>query len=163
MARSRRASGVEFRRTGSMVAALFTHHTSRAQDPNLHTHAVTANATQRGDGTFGSLHSIELYEAKMVAGQVYRSALARAALALGYEVRASNHGLFEIEGVPANVLEAMSQRRAAVVEKLAEWGKDSPRDVSRAALTTRSSTSRSKRHSPSHSWIDYSNRHRFNA
>lgn len=140
--RSRRPSGVEFRRTGSMVAALFTHHTSRAQDPNLHTHAVVANATQRGDGTFGSLHSIELYEAKMVAGQVYRSALARAAFALGYEVRASKDGLFEIEGVPANVVDAMSQRRAAVVEKLATWGKDTPRDGSRAALTTRPSKQR---------------------
>jgi conjugative relaxase-like TrwC/TraI family protein len=152
--RSRRASGIEFRRTGSMVAALFTHHTSRAQDPNLHTHAVVANATQRNDGTFGSLHSIELYEAKMVAGQVYRSALARAALALGYEVRASKDGLFEIEGVPANVLEAMSQRRAAVVEKLAEWGKDSQRDTSRAALTTRPSKQRASHAALSERWRD---------
>lgn len=150
--RTRRASGVEFRRTGSLVAALFTHHTSRAQDPNLHTHAVVANATQRGDGTFGSLHSIELYEAKMVAGQVYRSALARAALALGYEVRAGKDGLFEIEGVPANVMEAMSQRRAAVVEKLAEWGADSPRDRSRAALTTRPSKQRASHATLSERW-----------
>ncbi len=150
--RQRGASGVEFRTTESLVSALFTHHTSRAQDPNLHTHAVVANATQRSDGTFGSIHSIEFYESQLAVGQVYQSALAKAVTALGYDIEPRKDGLFEIVQVPKDVVAAMSQRRAAVVEKVESWGADSRRDRDRAALTTRQSKQRSSHSELSDRW-----------
>src|SRR5690606_18185981 len=84
--RQRTSEGQVFEGTGSMVVARFTHHTSRNQDPSLHTHSVVMNATEDAQGTWRSLHSIELFRNKMVAGQIYRNELAREALALGYSL-----------------------------------------------------------------------------
>ncbi|MCX7116922.1 MAG: conjugative relaxase, partial [Legionellales bacterium] len=36
--------------TGNLVVGKFRHETSRAQDPQLHTHAIVMNLTQRSDG-----------------------------------------------------------------------------------------------------------------
>ena len=41
-----------FVRTENMAAAMFTHSTSRALDPQLHTHIVILNATLRDDDHF---------------------------------------------------------------------------------------------------------------
>ena len=85
-----------------MVAAVFMHHTSRNQDPNLHSHAVVANATQRDNGAWVSVQSRELFRHKMLLGQIYRSALAREATRLGYDVvRTDRDGRFELAAVDA--------------------------------------------------------------
>ena len=43
--RVRRGGSCQDRLTGNVVAALFTHDTSRALDPHLHTHCIVFNAT----------------------------------------------------------------------------------------------------------------------
>ena len=40
--------------TGNLIIARFNHDTSRAQDPQIHTHSVVINATQNGDKGVGS-------------------------------------------------------------------------------------------------------------
>ncbi len=136
--RVRTPTGTLFVRTGNMAAAVFTHHTSRAQDPNLHSHAVINNVTQRGDGGFGSLHSKELFANKMAIGQVYRSSLARRALELGYDIeKTHSDGRFEIVGVPEDLVQLMSSRRADIESKLAQWKASDPESAARAALMTR--------------------------
>jgi conjugative relaxase-like TrwC/TraI family protein len=44
-------------RTAGLIAATFEHSTSRAQDPQLHTHCLIANLAPRRDGTWGTLES----------------------------------------------------------------------------------------------------------
>ncbi|MBC8674362.1 relaxase domain-containing protein [Aeromonas hydrophila] len=41
-------------KTSNIAAALMTHTTSRAGDPNLHTHSNIINMTQRPDGHWGA-------------------------------------------------------------------------------------------------------------
>ncbi|MBE0617465.1 MAG: relaxase domain-containing protein, partial [Proteobacteria bacterium] len=92
--------------TGNLVVATFDHATSRELDPQLHTHAVVANLTRRNDGSWGALHNPSLFPDKMHLGRVYRSELARGPKALGYapEITAAEKGLFEVKGVPHDLL-----------------------------------------------------------
>lgn len=130
--------GKIFVRTENLLAARFTHHTSRNQDPALHSHVVVANATQDASGQWRSVHSIELFRSKMAIGQVYRSELAREVLALGYDIKVDEkQGTWEIPTVPDEYRTLMSSRRAQIEQKLAEWGKNGAEDAARAALVTR--------------------------
>lgn len=47
--------------------ALFTHYSSRAFDPQVHTYALLINLAVRQDGTTGALWSQEFLRAKMTA------------------------------------------------------------------------------------------------
>lgn len=125
--------------TGNLVVAMFQHDTSRAQDPQLHTHALVLNATQRDDGKWRSLHSRPHFEHKMAAGNVYRAALALSLQRAGFEIEQTHaDGRFEIAGVPKEVLETFSKRRADIDAKLTEWNQDGAEMSARAALKTRS-------------------------
>src|SRR3990167_1988860 len=68
--------------TGSMVAAVFQHAASRASDPQLHSHALIANATKGQDGKWRSVESLSIYQDIKGLGQVYRETLAPAVTAL---------------------------------------------------------------------------------
>jgi conjugative relaxase-like TrwC/TraI family protein len=131
-------AGTIFERTGSMLVARFTHHTSRNQDPNLHTHALVANATLTPEGQWRSVHSREFFNNKMAAGQIYRAALARELLALGYVIEKTHtDGRFEVIGVPKELVDEMSSRRTQIESKLAEWGAADAETAAKAALVTR--------------------------
>lgn len=138
--RQRTSEGQVFEGTGSMVVARFTHHTSRNQDPSLHTHSVVMNATEDAQGTWRSLHSIELFRNKMVAGQIYRSELAREALALGYSLEVHGKGgTFELREIPESYRQALSTRRAQVGAWLRDRGLTGSELAAKAALYTRPS------------------------
>ena len=136
-----RRSGILGRKTeqtGNLVVALFQHDTSREQDPQLHTHALVMNATQREDGKWRSLHSRPLFEHKMAAGNVYRAALALALQKAGFEIeRTHSDGRFEITSVPREVAEHFSKRRVAIDQKLEAWGQDGAEMSAKAAIMTR--------------------------
>lgn len=136
--RARTSVGRLFLRTQSMVAALFTHHTSRNQDPNLHTHSVLANLTQRWDGKWVSVHSRPLFDSKMAIGVIYRAALAREVLRLGYDIEQTHRdGRFEIQGVSRALIKAMSTRRTEIESELKKMGVDDAASAALAALLTR--------------------------
>ena len=73
---------------------------------------------------------------------IYRGELAQGLGELGYRVEKTHaDGRFEIEGVPREVIDAFSTRRAEIEAAMAERGmgesKDSPHLADRAALLTR--------------------------
>lgn len=107
--------------TGSLVVATFQHLTSRAHDPQLHTHAVIINATKGSDRTWRSLEERGLFRCLKGLGAIYRQELAHAVSELGYATERTKTG-FEIAGVPHAALGAMSQRRAAIAAHLAVQG-----------------------------------------
>lgn len=94
-----------------MLAASYTHRTSRAGDPHLHEHMIVANAVQGVDGEWSSLHGTLLYEHSRVASGVYRAKVrgALADLNLGWEF--SPDGLAEPTIVPHDVCREFSRRR----------------------------------------------------
>lgn len=85
MAATRIRQGGEVRRdaTGNLGIATFRHATSRAQDPQLHTHAVVINATQDKDGSWRSLEPRAFYQLQKEIGAIYRQELAHGVAALG--------------------------------------------------------------------------------
>jgi len=108
-------------RTGNLVVARFTHDLSRACDPQLHTHCVMVNATQRADGQWRATDNQVIYRHKLLLGALYRSELAHELQALGYSVRLTHgDGRFELTHFNENQIKAFSQRSAAIEAYLKE-------------------------------------------
>lgn len=105
--------------TGKMVAAAFTHDTSRNLDPQLHTHLIVANMTE-SDGKWKALATDYIHNAgfietvmkmQVTLGKIYRNALRERVEALGHEIEeVGPHGMWEIKGVPEEVREEFSSR-----------------------------------------------------
>lgn len=129
--RVRHGGAVTREATGNLIVASFQHGTSRAQDPQLHTHNVIMNATQGEDGAWRSLEPRALYQLQKQIGAIYRQELALNVRALGYEIEAGKDSLFEIKGVSTEVMAAFSTRSAEIEAALGERG--SSRDTASAA------------------------------
>ena len=127
--------------TGKLAVATFRHNTSRAQDPQLHTHSVILNATQDREGAWRSVESRAFFQVYKDAGAVYRQALAQGARELGYAVREGRGSTFELAGVPDAAIKAFSARGSKVEETLAARGKTraeaSAAEKATIALSTR--------------------------
>jgi conjugative relaxase-like TrwC/TraI family protein len=117
-ARVRLEGANEDRTTANWIIAAYRHDTSRELDPQLHTHAVTANLTYDGvEGRWKALQASGLYERRAYLTEVYRNALAHEVYGLGYEIeprrdsKGRDHG-FEIRGVSDELLGKYSVRSA---------------------------------------------------
>lgn len=134
----RKLNGTQREATVGLVAALFEHSTSRAQDPQLHTHCLIANVAPRQDGGWGSIESRDLYLWQRSAGAMYRTELASLLRVLGFSIEADRDA-FQIIGVPKQVCEYYSKRAQRIREELAKMG--NARSASKvgdiAALNTR--------------------------
>ena len=112
--------------TGKWVAAKFEHDNSRPVDgyaaPQLHTHVVFFNMTERENGEVRALQPKELYRTQQYATAVYRSELADRLQELGYEIERGRSGQPEIAGYTREYLEASSPRRQQITEHLTEQG-----------------------------------------
>lgn len=120
--RVRHGGSVTREATGNLVVASFQHGTSRAQDPQLHTHNVIMNATQGEDGSWRSLEPRAIYQLQKQIGAIYRQELALKVRELGYEVDPGKDSMFEIKGVSADVMAAFSTRSAEIEAALGERG-----------------------------------------
>ena len=134
---TRRGEGGTDREEGKLVFATFEHGTSRAQDPQLHTHALVLNVCIRQDKTTGTIESRELYQNKMAAGALYRAELAaQLEKRLGVETQRKN-SWFEVKGVDQGLIEEFSKRREEIEKKLSSRGHSSQRAADVATLDTR--------------------------
>ena len=119
--RVRKHSNQRDRTTGNLAAAAFTHTSSRALDPLLHTHFTVFNATfDETERSWKALQAGGMYDAIRYGTAVYRNELARRVRAIGYRTIQAKHG-FEIEGVSPEVLKRFfkrSQQRDAVVKEV---------------------------------------------
>lgn len=104
--------------TGSLLYARFTHDTSRALDPQLHTHCFVMNMTRDGE-RIRSVDPAELYRAQGFLTAVYRAELAREAQALGYRLEVKGDGSFELTGYRKEQLAVFSKRRAEILAAMA--------------------------------------------
>ena len=120
-ARVRKQGNQGYRTTGNLVAASFVHDSSRALDPQLHTHFTVFNATfDEQERCWKALEARGMYDAIRYGTAVYRNELAKRVQQIGYRIVPAKHG-FEIEGVSGEVLKRFSKRsqqRDAVVKEL---------------------------------------------
>lgn len=133
--------------TKNLVAALFLHDTNRNLEPHLHTHAIIANATyDENSEKFKTLSSdkagnsqgfVEVtWNNKIALGKLYRSFLKEELAAQGFEFEhTGKNGLWEIKGIPSEVLKEFSTRRQEILESVEKDA--SARSLSVAAKDTR--------------------------
>jgi conjugative relaxase-like TrwC/TraI family protein len=129
--------------TGKFAAATFEHDTARPVEgyaaPQLHTHAVIFNVTERESGQTRSLQPQELFASQSYATNVYRSELAVRLNDLGYKVERGEWGEPQIAGYSTEYLAANSLRREQVKDYIRANGIDGPAAAQIAAHRTRDS------------------------
>lgn len=141
--RIRKNGADEDRATGNLVGASFLHNSSRALDPQLHTHFTLFNCTwDKSEKRWKALQTSGMFGAIHYATEVYRNDLRHRLHELGYGTRKTANG-FEIEGVAPKIISRFSKRaqeRDAMVSKLEqELGRKlSNNEVSHAVHKTRS-------------------------
>lgn len=141
-----------FEKTNNLTAATFLHSSSRALDPNMHTHMVILNMTERLDKMWRALSSrsrkdIEnlhhgfsdiIYQNQHYLGLVYMSTLAKEVKALGFDIRIKDiYGNFEIEGVSDEVIQHLSKRRDEIKKDMEERGTYSAKAAEVSNVETR--------------------------
>lgn len=134
---TRRGKGGHSLEQAGLIVATFEHSTSRALDPQLHTHALVMNVGVRDDGSTGTLSSLSLFETKMAAGALYRLHLSSV---LERDLGVPLHRFrswFEVTGVPEELIAEFSKRREAIEAELDRRGVDSAEGAAMAAIETR--------------------------
>ena len=107
-----RKGGIEDkdRVTGNLVSAAFLHTSSRALDPQVHTHFVLFNATwDNTERRWKALQTSAMFDAIHYGTAAYRNELARRLHQLGYSLRRTGTA-FEIEGVSPVLIDQFSKR-----------------------------------------------------
>lgn len=128
----KKVKGKSYReRTGNMVIGKFRHEMSRAKDPQMHTHAVVLNMTQRKDKAWRALSNEDIFRVHHEVDALYKAELAKGLQELGYAIRlVDDKGNFELDHISRDQIEAFSARSRVIEEALANEGK------TRATATT---------------------------
>ena len=105
----------QFVDTAGLTIAKFRQTTSRADDPQIHTHAVISSKVSTADGRWWALDARYLKRKQRMIGGIYQSVL-RAELAhrfgVGWEPIVN--GQAEIAGTPPELVEVFSKRTGQV-------------------------------------------------
>jgi conjugative relaxase-like TrwC/TraI family protein len=132
LVRVREAGELKWQTAQSLVAAKFTHNTSRltadqhkggVPDPQLHTHVVVL-AAERRDGKFAAVDSRQAFLSARENGAWYRSVLAQNLQALGLQIErgtGKDGRYFGIKGVPKELAERWSARTGQIEKAAREF------------------------------------------
>ena len=127
--------------TAKFIAAKFEHDTARPVDgyvaPQLHTHAVIFNITERENGQYRAVQPQSLFASQQFATAVYQSELTYRLRQLGYEIIAGRSGAPEIKGYTQEYLDASSPRSQQIRAYLERTGRTGSEAAEIAAHSTR--------------------------
>jgi conjugative relaxase-like TrwC/TraI family protein len=130
-------NGVHLIKGDGLTIAAFRHRSSRAGDPQLHTHAVVVNATTAG-GRTTTLDGRALYAHAKTASYLYQASLRhQLAARLGVEWSPVDKGIAEIKGIDEPVRRHFSRRRAEILASMRDRGGRSAHAAQIATLETR--------------------------
>lgn len=124
----------------SCAIAAFTHHTSRADDPNTHTHNVVLNVTKAA-GKIRAINGKDLYDLQTKVRSVYHDAVARLAVEKGFAIRfeqtrsGATHP--ELKNVTREQVKAFSKRSTAIQRVMDKKGADDYATSKQVARGTR--------------------------
>jgi conjugative relaxase-like TrwC/TraI family protein len=135
--------------TGKFIAAKFEHDTARPVEgyvaPQLHTHAVVFNVTERNNGQSRAIQPQSLFASQQFATAIYQSELTYKLRQFGYEITTGRSGAPEIKGYTQEYLDASSPRSQQIREYLERTGRSGKEAAEIAAHSTRD---RKEIHSP---------------
>jgi conjugative relaxase-like TrwC/TraI family protein len=127
--------------TGKFIAAKFEHDTARPVDgyvaPQLHTHAVVFNVTERDNGQPRAIQPQSLFASQQFATAIYQSELTYKLRQLGYEITTGRSGAPEIKGYTQEYLDASSPRSQQIRAYLERTGRSGKEAAEIAAHSTR--------------------------
>jgi conjugative relaxase-like TrwC/TraI family protein len=130
--------------TAGWAVAGFVHRTSRAGDPQVHTHCLVPNVVRREDGRCVAIAARPMFVWARAAGSVYQAELQRLlSLRLGVEWQPDRSNTREIAGFDRDTLLAFSKRTVEIEAELEAKGAtyESPalrmRADDKASLATR--------------------------
>jgi conjugative relaxase-like TrwC/TraI family protein len=125
-------------RTDGLVAVAFEHRTSRAMDPQLHTHVVVPNLIRGADGQWSAVDTRALHRHARTAGYLYQSVLRHWLTAtLGVEWQPVRRGQADLAGIPVDAVALFSTRRAQIESHLDGTGTTGSQAAQIACLATR--------------------------
>ena len=127
--------------TGKFAVAKFEHDTARPVNgyaaPQLHTHAVIFNVTERDNGETRALQAHGLFQSQQFATAIYQAELTYRLRDLSYEIERGRSGAPEIKGYTQEYLDASSLRSQQIREYLEKTGHSSKESAEIAAHSTR--------------------------
>ena len=127
--------------TGKFIAAKFEHDTARPVDgyvaPQLHTHAVIFNVTERETGQPRAIQPQSHFASQQFGTAVYQSELTYRLRQLGYEITVGRSGAPEIKGYSQEYLDASSPRSQQIRAYLERTGRAGSEAAEIAAHSTR--------------------------
>ncbi|OZI26031.1 TrwC protein [Bordetella genomosp. 9] len=126
LARRKGNGSTSVERTGNAAIAKWRHETSRPSrdalaDPQLHTHALVMNITQRADGSWTAMGNEEIFRSLKLLDAVYQAELATQLEKAGYALRHEG-GHFELAHISRSEIEAFSKRSMTIEAELAQIG-----------------------------------------
>ena len=158
---TRRGKGGETIEDAKLTFATFEHGTSRAQDPQLHTHVLALNIGVREDGTTGTIRSKDIFEQKMSAGAIYRAELShQLEQSLGLNAE-RDKSFFQLSGVPKDLQDEFSKRRKEIEESLEKSGYSGAVAAKVATLETRGVKGHTPREELFEQWKGVAQEHGF--
>jgi conjugative relaxase-like TrwC/TraI family protein len=118
------ANGIVEENVTGVIAATFTHWSSRTDDAQLHDHVVIWNrAKSVSDGRWRTLDSRAIFKATVTLSELHQGVLSDLltdALGVGWDARSRRHSTkprYEITGVPETMMVEFSQR----AEQIDRW------------------------------------------
>jgi conjugative relaxase-like TrwC/TraI family protein len=127
--------------TCNFVVAKFEHDTARPVDgyvaPQLHTHAVIFNVTERENGQPRAIQPQSLFASQQFATAVYQSELTYRLRRFGYEITTGRSGAPEIKGYTQEYIDASSPRSQQIRDYLERTGRSGKEAAEIAAHSTR--------------------------
>ncbi|WP_231934811.1 MobF family relaxase [Bordetella bronchialis] len=126
LARRKENGSTSVERTGNAAIAKWRHETSRPSraalaDPQLHTHALVLNITQRADGSWTAMGNEEIFRSLKLLDAVYQAELAAQLENAGYALRHEG-GHFELAHISRQQIEGFSKRSMTIEAELAQIG-----------------------------------------
>jgi conjugative relaxase-like TrwC/TraI family protein len=148
--------GSERIEVGKLLMATFEHSTSRENDPQIHHHCVIMNLIASG-GKVRTLDASLIYNWSRTIGAIYHAELAASFKELGYGVEAKgDKQVFEIVGVPDDLMGHWSKRKNQVEAVLDEMGADSSDHIAKkhASLSSRKKKGEINRNELFEQWLE---------
>lgn len=121
MVYTRTGHGGTGRAPAGVVWTSHLHGTSRALDPQLHSHNFVYNITRNEKGEYRTIAAEEIYRNKLYLGALYRAELAANLKKLGFTIEEDGKS-FRIAGVEKEIEREFSKRRVAILEEAERRG-----------------------------------------
>lgn len=152
--RVRRGGVSHDRTTGCMVAAVVTHDTNRALDPQLHTHVCLLNLTyDREEKRWKGVQPSGLYRHQGYFREVCYNKLAQRLRSAGYQLDKVKGIGFNLTGFPEDLRSRFSKRRREILRQAAAVGATTQDELQSIASNSRAAKTKATAKELRAGWI----------